>query len=226
MFFFVTFIVMMVIRTVQPEASALYILFTDFYISGTTSFGGGAMLIPLLQESIVASGSLSHRDFVIGVAVIQAFPGPHTNLAVYIGGLASISWGHPAHAVPGAVLGFIGVFAPALIVGHGTIGIWSSIRGSWIVKSALRGIHAAAVGLVYTAIYRIWQIGYIDTTSLDGQRLDKSPWWVIVVAMSYFGSRWFGMGAPIAIGLGAVMGLVWYGVVTSPYSSTHLYHDY
>lgn len=200
----------MVVRAMFPEASLLHSLFANMYLAGTTIFGGGAALIPLLREYIVAPGWVSPRDFLIGYAIIQAFPGPHTNLVVYLGSLSAMHGSYSA--VAGAVLAFIGVFTPGLVICHGTVGVWSAVREMKAIQSALRGFHAAAVGLVYTAVYRLWQNGYIDVHFTRGTSLAIDPWWVVVTATAYVGSGWFGLNPPIAIILGAVMGLIWYGI--------------
>jgi hypothetical protein len=83
------------------------------------------------------------------------------------------------------------------------------------VKSGLRGVNAAAVGLIYTAVYRLWQIGYVDEGFEAGMSLGDDPWWVVVGVTSYVGGMWFGVSAPVAIVLGAVMGLIRYAVVST-----------
>jgi chromate transport protein ChrA len=95
------------------------------------------------------------------------------------------------------------------------MGIWSAIRGKRWVKSGLRGVNAAAVGLIYTAVYRLWQIGYVDEGFEAGKSLGDDPWWVVVGVTSYVGGMWFGVSAPVAIVLGAVMGLIRYAVVST-----------
>jgi chromate transport protein ChrA len=116
----------------------------------------------------------------------------------------------------GAVLGFIGIFLPGIVTVHGTMGIWGAIRGKRWVKSALRGVNAGAVGLIYTAVYRLWQIGYVDQGFEAGKSLGDDPWWVVVGVTSYVGGMWFNVSAPMAIVLGAVMGLIRYGRSFSP----------
>lgn len=211
--FLVSFAVVMTLRGTLPHKSLLFSLFANMYLAGTIIFGGGPVVIPLLREYTVAAGWLSTRDFLIGLAIIQAFPGPNFNFAVYLGGLTAANGGYPAAA--GAALGFVGMFAPGLITVHGTMGVWHAIRGWRWVKSSLRGINAAAVGLIYTAVYRLWQTGYIDESYQQGTNLGLDPWWVVVTAGSYVGGYWFGVSPPVAIVVGAVMGLVWYGVVST-----------
>ncbi|OAQ71749.1 chromate transporter [Purpureocillium lilacinum] len=211
--FLVTFIVIMVLRGTLQAKSLLFSFFANMYLAGTIIFGGGPVVIPLLREYVVAEGWVSARDFLIGLAIQQAFPGPNFNFAVYLGSLTAINGGYNSAA--GAVLGFLAIFAPGLITVHGTMGIWSAVRGLRWVKSMLRGVNAAAVGLIYTAVYRLWQIGYIDEGFQQGTSLALEPWWVVVTASSYVGGYWFGVSPPVAIVMGAVLGLVWYGVVSN-----------
>ncbi|KAI0553815.1 chromate transporter-domain-containing protein [Xylaria curta] len=209
--FIVSFITIIVLRAMVDHPSLLFSLFANLYLAGTIIFGGGPVVIPLLREYVVAEGWVSPRDFLIGLAVIQAFPGPNFNFAVYLGFLTAANAGLNVGA--GAVIGFIGIFAPGMILCHGVMGIWGILRSVRIVKSALRGLNAAAVGLIYTAIYRLWQIGYIDEGFTQGTSLANDPWWVVVTATSYVGGSWFDLSAPTAIVLGAILGLVRYGVV-------------
>ncbi|KAL7620228.1 hypothetical protein AAE478_009221 [Parahypoxylon ruwenzoriense] len=210
--FLLSFIVIMVLRGVLETKSLLYSLFANLYLAGTIIFGGGPVVIPLLREYVVAEGWVSPRDFLIGLAIIQGFPGPNFNFAVYLGGLTAINAGYSVAA--GAVIGYVGIFAPGMILCHGIMGVWSAIRGKPLVKSALRGLNAAAVGLIYTAVYRLWQIGYVDEGFGQGASLGNDPWWVVVTATSYVGGSWFGLSPPAAIVLGAVMGLIRYGIVS------------
>ena len=210
--FSLAFIVIMVLRGVLPHRSLLFSLFSNMFLAGTIIFGGGPVVIPLLRSYVVSEGWVSPRDFLLGLAIIQAFPGPNFNFAVYLGGLAAVFGGYNAAA--GASLGYLGIFLPGMMTVHGTMGIWSAIRGKQWVKSGLRGINAAAVGLIYTAVYRLWQIGFVDEGFEAGKSLGDDPWWVVVGVTSYVGGMWFNVSPPVAILSGAVMGLIWYGVVS------------
>jgi chromate transport protein ChrA len=211
--FFVSFVIIMVLRGTLPYPPLLYRLFANMYLAGTIIFGGGPVVIPLLREYVVAEGWLSPRDFLLGLAIIQAFPGPNFNFAVYLGSLTAINGGY--NSFLGALIGFLGIFAPGLLIVHGGMGLWSAARSRRWVRSGLRGINAAAVGLIYTAVYRIWQVGYLDKGFEQGQSLGEDPWWVVVTATSYVGGYWYGLNPPSAIVLGAVMGLIRYGVIMS-----------
>ncbi|KAH8173760.1 chromate transporter domain-containing protein [Sarocladium implicatum] len=211
--FLAFFVVIMTLRGVLKLTTQLFQLFANMVLAGTIIFGGGPVVIPLLREYVVAPGWVSSRDFLIGLAIIQAFPGPNFNFAVYLGSLTAINAGYNAAA--GAVIAYLGIFLPGLTLVHGTMGIWQAIRGWRAVKSAVRGINAAAVGLIYTAVYRLWQIGYIDEGYREGTSLATEPWWVVVTVTSYVGGMWFGVSPPVAIILGGAMGMMWYGVVTA-----------
>ena len=211
--FFLTFIVVMVLRGVLHNPPILYKLFTNLYLAGTIIFGGGPVVIPLLREYIVAEGWVSPRDFLVGLAIIQAFPGPNFNFAVFLGGLTAINNGQSV--LLGAIIAFIGIFLPGMVLVHGTMGVWKVLRSKPWVKSGVRGINAGAVGLIYTAVYRIWQVGFIDEDFQSGKSLGDDPWWVVVTATAYVGGRYFGLSAPLALLLGGSLGLVRYGVIMS-----------
>ncbi|KAK0391624.1 hypothetical protein NLU13_1124 [Sarocladium strictum] len=211
--FFAIFMIVMILRGVLQDPPLLYRLFANMFLAGTIIFGGGPVVIPLLRDYVVAEGWVGSRDFLIGLAIIQAFPGPNFNFAVYLGGLTALNGGY--NSAIGAAISFVGIFFPGLTLVHGTMGVWQAIRGWRAVKSAVRGVNAAAVGLIYTAVYRLWQIGYIDEGYREGASLALEPWWVVVTATSYAGGRWFGVSPPVAIILGGSMGMIWYGVVTA-----------
>ncbi|KAK1985223.1 chromate transporter [Colletotrichum cereale] len=210
--FFATFVGVMIARGVVEDLPILFNLFSNLYLAGTIIFGGGPVVIPLLREYVVAEGWVSPRDFLIGLAIAQSFPGPNFNFAVFLGGLTAINAGYSA--LLGSIIAYIGIFTPGMVLVHGTMGVWSVLRSRPWVKAAVRGVNAAAVGLIYTAVYRIWQVGYLDEGFQSGRSLGDDPWWVVVTATAYIGGRYYGVAAPFAILLGAVMGLIRYGFVS------------
>jgi chromate transport protein ChrA len=211
--FLLVFIAIMVLRGTLQNPPLLFNLFSNMFLAGTIIFGGGPVVIPLLREYVVAEGWVSPRDFLLGLAIIQAFPGPNFNFAVFLGGLTAVFGGY--NAAIGAFLGYLGIFLPGIITIHGTMGIWSAIRKERWVKSALRGVNAAAVGLIYTAVYRLWQMGFVDEGFETGKSLGDDPWWVVVATTSFVGGMWFGVGASLSIVMGAILGLIRYAVVAS-----------
>ncbi|KAG9523766.1 chromate transporter, partial [Aureobasidium melanogenum] len=202
--FFASFAAVLTARGTLSAPPLILDLFANMYLAGTIIFGGGPVVIPLLREYTVQPGWVSSRDFLIGLAIIQAFPGPNFNFAVYLGALAVSSH---AQGLAGAVLGFIGIFLPGLALSTAVSGIWQIVRTKALVVSVLRGINATAVGLVFTAVYRLWEIGYLTPDSGRGKSLANDPWWVVVAAVAYSGTAWFKIPPALAIIAGAVLGL-------------------
>ncbi|KAH3910975.1 hypothetical protein HBH56_138900 [Parastagonospora nodorum] len=211
--FLLSFIVVMVIRGTVDARSLAFDLFSNMYLAGTIIFGGGPVVIPLLRTYVVDPGWVSPRDFLLGLAIIQAFPGPNFNFSVYLGALTLASTNVPT--IFGALLAFVAIFSPGLILAVGVQSIWQALRTKAWVLSLLRGINATAVGLVFTAVYRLWEIGYLTPQSSDGKSLAGEPWWVVVAAVTYAETAWFGVPPAFAILFGAVLGLGWYGAVGS-----------
>ncbi|KAK2800457.1 hypothetical protein FQN50_008131 [Emmonsiellopsis sp. PD_5] len=209
--FFASFIAIVVARGVLDSPPLELDVFASMYLAGTVIFGGGPVVIPLLREYVVVPGWVSPRDFLIGLAIIQAFPGPNFNFAVYLGALALAPSQNPT--ILGAFLGFLGIFFPGLTLAVGFQSIWRSIRTIPFTASVLRGINATAVGLVFTAVYRLWEIGYLSADSISGQSLGKEPFWLVVAALTYAENAWFKVPPAVAIILGGCLGLCWYGAV-------------
>ena len=181
------------------------------YLAGTIIFGGGPVVIPLLRSYVVDPGWVSSRDFLLGLAIIQALPGPNFNFAVYLGALALQRTQCPT--IFGSLLAFVGIFLPGITLAVAVQGFWQVMRTKPWVVNVLRGINATAVGLVFTAVYRLRQIGYLTPKVSGGQSLALDAWWVVVATVTYAESAWFKAPLPLAIVSGAVLGLCWYGAV-------------
>ncbi|MCJ1402529.1 hypothetical protein MMC11_005749 [Xylographa trunciseda] len=209
--FFASFIAILVTRGTLNHPPLELKLFANMYLAGTIIFGGGPVVIPLLREYVVEPGWVSSRDFLIGLAIIQAFPGPNFNFAVYLGALALASSSQPT--VLGAFLGFVGIFLPGITLALGVQSLWRVFRTNPYIVSLLRGINATAVGLVFTAVYRLWEIGYLTSTTNSGQSLGNEPFWLLIAAVTYAANAWFGVPPAVAIVSGGILGLCWYGAV-------------
>jgi chromate transport protein ChrA len=210
-YFTVTFVAVLVARGVVRPLERTLAVFANMYLAGTIIFGGGPVVIPLLREYVVQPGWVSTRDFLIGLAIIQAFPGPNFNFGVYLGALSLQGTQWPT--ILGAVLGYLGIFTPGITLAVGVQSIWRILRSKPGVLSFLRGINATAVGLVFTAVYRLWEIGYLTKGATAGQSLALEPFWVVVAALAYAESAWFRIPPAVSIVFGAVLGLCWYGAV-------------
>ena len=210
--FFVAFAVFMSLRGGLHPAPLLFSLFNNMFLAGTIIFGGGPVVIPLLRNYVVDPGWVSPRDFLLGLAVIQAMPGPNFNFAVYLGALVVAS-NTNVPSVVGAILGYLGIFVPGLWLSVGFQSVWQSLRKRKEVSSILRGINATAVGFVFTAVYRLWEIGYLTPEETKGISLANEPWWLVIATMTYAAVEWFFVPPPVAILSGGALGLAWYGAV-------------
>ncbi|KAF2274979.1 chromate transporter family protein [Westerdykella ornata] len=209
--FFIILIVILVLRGTLKSRPLTLDLFANLFLAGTIIFGGGPVVIPLLSAYVVEPGWVSSRDFLLGLAIIQAFPGPNFNFAVYLAALAMAPTN--VHTVFGAMLGFVGIFTPGITLAVGVQSLWRVLRTKPPVIALLRGINATAVGLVFTAVYRLWEIGYLTPQATRGKSLASEPWWVVVAAVTYAETAWFKVPPAMAIVLGSVLGLAWYGAV-------------
>lgn len=209
----VSFVTVVTTRSLISTLPLAYSFFSNMFQAGTILFGGGPVVIPLLREYVVEPGWVSPRDFLIGLAVVQALPGPNFNFAVYLGALA-LRAKSPA-GLSGAILAYTGIYAPGIVLALGFQGVWNIMRTKpWIV-SILRGINSIAVGFVFTAVYRLWEIGYLTVDSTQGKSLADDPWWVVVAVVAFSSTRWFNVPPAVSIIGGAVLGACWFGVTST-----------
>ena len=180
------FLALLVVPTLLQPLVRLHALdvFDAFYRSGALVFGGGHVVLPLLQAQIVRPGWVSPQAFLAGYGATQAVPGPLFTFAAYLGaamqpGLAGVGW---------AAVGLVAIFLPGLLLITGMLPFWDALRRYARAQAAMRGINAAVVGLLTAALYSpVW-------TSAIGGRLDfllaagafvaltmfKAPAWLVV----------------------------------------------
>ncbi|RED32110.1 chromate transporter [Paenibacillus sp. VMFN-D1] len=157
-------------------------LFDSFYRSGSLVFGGGHVVLPLLEREVVPTGWVSPEDFLAGYGAAQAVPGPLFTFAGYLGAMSG--------GITGAIVATVAIFLPAFLLVAGALPFWNGLRNSPRVQGALIGINAAVVGILLAAFYvPIW------TTAITA-RVDfalalllfillvfwKLPPWVVVLA--------------------------------------------
>jgi chromate transporter len=128
-------------------------VFDSFYRAGALVFGGGHVVLPLLQAEVVPPGWVSNEEFLAGYGAAQAVPGPLFTFAAYLGAVM--------HTRPsgwaGAALALAAVFLPAFLLVVGALPFWDALRARPSFQAALRGINAAVVGLLLAALYHpVW----------------------------------------------------------------------
>jgi chromate transporter len=120
-------------------------LFDAFYRSGALVFGGGHVVLPLLQAEMVPRGWIGNDAFLAGYGAAQAVPGPLFTFAAYLGATMN--------GAAGAVVCTVAIFLPGLLLVSGTLPFWEWVRGKAFAQAALRGVNAAVVGLLLAALY-------------------------------------------------------------------------
>ena len=111
------------------------------------------------------------------------------------------------------LLGFIAIFGPGITLATGFQSLWRRVRTWRAMKSAIRGLNSAAVGLIWTAVYRLWEIGYLRAGFSTGTSLGQEPWYLVIAAIAFCGNQWYSVPAPVAILIGGVLGLVRFAIV-------------
>ena len=131
-------------------------LFEAFYRAGSLVFGGGHVVLPLLQASVVPPGWVSNDAFLAGYGAAQAVPGPLFTFAAYLGAVM----GPQPNGGLGATLCLVAMFLPSFFLTIGALPFWDELRRRPAAQSALRGVNAAVVGLLLAALYNpVWTSG-------------------------------------------------------------------
>lgn len=124
-------------------------LFEAFYRSGALVFGGGHVVLPLLDAAVVTPGWVTNAAFMSGYGVAQAVPGPLFSFAAYLGAVGTAS----PSGVAGGVIALVAIFLPGLLLVYGMLPFWGALRGRQAAQAAMRGANAAVVGILAAALY-------------------------------------------------------------------------
>ncbi|HEY3115768.1 MAG TPA: chromate efflux transporter [Chloroflexota bacterium] len=137
----------------QVTSSQAVALFDSFYRSGSLVFGGGHVVLPLLQAEVVPPGWVTTEQFLAGYGAAQAVPGPLFTFSAYIGAVSQ----RPPNGWAGATIGLAAIFLPSFLLIIGVLPFWDRVRTDARFRSALRGINAAVVGILLAALYNpVW----------------------------------------------------------------------
>ncbi len=167
-------------------------LFNAFYRSGALVFGGGHVVLPLLQAQIVTPGWVGNEAFLAGYGLAQAVPGPLFSFAAYLGAVM----GPPPNGLAGSTMALVAIFLPGLLLVYGMLPFWNGLRTSPAAQAAMRGTNAAVVGILGAALYNpVWSSAVLTardfTLALGGFLLLtvwKAPPWIVVVLLAAAGA--------------------------------------
>lgn len=167
-------------------------MFDAFYRSGALVFGGGHVVLPLLQAQVVSPGWVSNETFLAGYGLAQAVPGPLFTFAAYLGAVMN----SPPNGLAGAAIALVALLLPGMLLVYGMLPFWDAMRARPAAQAALRGTNAAVVGILGAALYSpVWTSAVMSgrdfALALAGFLLLtvwKLPSWVVVVLLAAAGT--------------------------------------
>ena len=162
-------------------------LIDSFYRSGSLVFGGGHVVLPLLQAEVIPPGWVNSDAFLAGYGAAQAVPGPLFTFAAYLGAIMQPQ----PNGIAGGLICLAAIFLPSFLLIVGALPFWEGLRANPAVQSALAGVNAAVVGLLLAALYtpvwtsailsaRDFALGIVAFILLVFWRLP--PWLVVVLS--------------------------------------------
>ncbi len=161
-------------------------LFDAFYRAGALVFGGGHVVLPLLEAEVVRTGWVAPDAFLAGYGVAQAVPGPLFTFAAYLGAALNVA----PNGLAGAAICLVAIFVPGLLLVLGMLPFWNAVRGRPQAQAAMRGANAAVVGILTAALYNpVWTSAVVSprdfAVALAGFLLltvwKAAPWVVVVL---------------------------------------------
>lgn len=120
-----------------------------FYRAGALVFGGGHVVLPLLESFVVDPGWMDSDTFLAGYGAAQALPGPLFSIGAYLGAAMD----EPPNGLAGAAIGLVAIFLPTFLLVVGVVPFWDALRRRRLVRAALTGVNAGVVGLLAAALY-------------------------------------------------------------------------
>jgi len=162
-----------------------------FYRAGSLIFGGGHVILPLLQVEMVPSGWVSNESFLAGYGAAQAVPGPLSTFASFLG----TSMSSEATAWVDGMICLVAIFMPSFLLVTGALPFWEQLRCNSHMQAALIGVNAAVVGLLLAALYQpLWtstihlpQDFGLALIALIALMFWKLPPWQVVASSSIAG---------------------------------------
>jgi len=167
-------------------------LFDAFYRSGALVFGGGHVVLPLLQAEVVTPGWVSNESFLAGYGLAQAVPGPLFTFAAYLGAVMNA----PPNGLAGATIALFALLLPGMLLVYGMLPFWDGLRARAPAQAAMRGANAAVVGILGAAFYRpVWTsavLTQVDFALAAGGFLLLTVWklppWTVVALLAGVGA--------------------------------------
>jgi chromate transporter len=163
-----------------------------FYRAGALVFGGGHVVLPLLQTEVVGRGWLNLDDFLGGYGAAQALPGPLFSFAGFVGAAQQVAPG----GWRGGLVALVAIFLPSLLLILGVLPLWDRLKGQPLARAAMAGLNAVVVGVLAAALWNPvlttairrpsdWLLAAGAFVFLSVARLP--PWLVVLGSAAIFG---------------------------------------
>lgn len=170
------------------EVDNVYLeIFETMYRIGSIIFGGGQVVLPMLQDEVVPSW-MTKDQFLQGLGLAQSMPGPLFNFASYLGAVRK--------GVPGALLAYVGLFGPGVILIFFMVPFWAALRHNETFRAILQGVNATAIGLVGAACVILWESAIRDAAD------------AMIFSVAFTMAVVFSSPAPLCIFIGGVIGAI------------------
>jgi chromate transporter len=144
------FLLFLLMAIFIPNQSGFIAIAQAFYQAGALVFGGGHVVLPLLEDAVVTTGWVSHENFLAGYGASQAIPGPMFSFSAYLGAIIptaeKISW-------LGASIALVSIFLPGFLLIAATLPVWEKVASNPKAAHAIAGINAAVVGILAATLY-------------------------------------------------------------------------
>lgn len=105
------------------------------------------------------------------------------------------------------------MYLPGITIKLALLPAWEKLRMNSIVLSGVKGVECGAVGLVFTAVYRLWRIAIIDSSNQSGSPVDNQPWFVLISMMAFTYCKWFRGWPAVGILGGGLLGVIYFGAI-------------
>jgi chromate transporter len=159
---FFSFLILLPIAAQKSDLQAIK-YFDSFYRAGSLVFGGGHVVLPLLQSEVVPNGWVSNESFLAGYGAAQAVPGPLFTFSAYLG---AVSQKEPTGWLAAGIC-LVAIFLPSFLLIFGTLPFWEQLRQHGKIRNAMLGVNAAVVGLLLAAFYNpVWSSAIFNLKDL------------------------------------------------------------
>jgi chromate transporter len=193
-FFIVTFFALLIGLPflVDSESSTALTLFDTFYRAGGLVFGGGHVVLPMLQAEPLISNSIASDQFLTAYSLAQAVPGPMFTIASYLGYVVGNSWVN-------GVIATLAIFFPGWLLVIAALSIWPRLKSNSYIAGAIQGIVAATVGLLIAALYQpVFSSAVINSVDMAvvllvwaAVSIARLPIWLVVSVTAMVGGLLF-----------------------------------